>query len=76
MRKTTADRLTSTDIGKVIRLFRGNRGEMVGLLVGIEETRNFAGEASGIDIHVGNKVFTIDNFEMEAVQISFPCEDN
>lgn len=74
MRKTTADRLTSSDINKVVRLIKGEQTDIVGVLVAIEEERTFDGDVIGIRLHIGNSILAIENRDIETTEISFPCD--
>lgn len=70
MTKTTAERLTYSDINKIVRLVKGSDLDVVGVLVAIEEDK----EDMGIILHIGAGKFVLANKEIPTAEISFPCE--
>lgn len=77
MTKTTADRLTSADINRIVRLRVTNYDnivttDIVGVLVGIEESKTAWGDDMGIILHIGVRAFAIDNPQLDTAEVSFP----
>lgn len=80
MRKTTADRLTSSDINHVVRFTvtdpDGNMvTNVVGVLVGIEENLTSWGENQGEILHIGVKSYVVMDSQGYSTEISFPEDD-